>query len=77
MTHPTVIDVPQTDSRYRNVPSVTCGFARAGDVLKHHFPDLAVSKQKLRRADAIACIRMKRQEATQTATLFGLDARHE
>ena len=65
MTRPTINDVSQDDSRYRNVSTVTCGFARGGDVLKRHFPDLAVSKQKLRRADAIACVRMKRQEASQ------------
>ncbi len=65
MTRPTINDVSLGDSRYRNVPSVACGFARGGDILKQHFPDLAVSKQKLRRADAIACVRMKRQEATQ------------
>ena len=65
MTRPTINDASQDDSRYRNVPSVTCGFARGGDVLKQYFPDVAVSKQKLRRADAIACVRMKRQEANQ------------
>jgi hypothetical protein len=43
----------------------TCGFTRGGDVLKRHIPGLVVSKQKLRRADAIACVRMKRQEASQ------------
>ena len=65
MTRPTISDVSQGDSRYRNVPSMSGGFARGGDVLKQHFPDFAVSKQKLRRADAIACVRLKRQEASQ------------
>jgi hypothetical protein len=32
---------------------------------EQHFPNLLVSKQKLRRADAIACVRMKRHEACQ------------
>ena len=63
MTLPTKIDVAQSESRYRNVPSVTCGFVRGSDVLGHHFPGLVVSKQRLRRADAIACVRLKRQEA--------------
>ena len=65
MTLPTKIDAAQSVSRYRNVPSVSCGFARVGDILEHNFPDLVVSKQKLRRADAIASVRMKRQEANQ------------
>ena len=65
MNLPTRIDVARFDSRHKNMPSVSCGFARSGDILKHRFPDLAVSKQKLRRADAIACVRMKRQEANQ------------
>jgi hypothetical protein len=65
MTLPTSTDVAQSDSRYRNVPSVSCGFTRGGDILKRYFPDPVVSKQKLRRADAIACVRMKRQEASQ------------
>ena len=57
------IDTAQSDSSYRDVPNVSCGFARSGDALERHFPDLVVSKQKLRRADAIACVRLKRQEA--------------
>jgi hypothetical protein len=65
MTLPICIDVAQPDPRYRSVPSVSRGFARGGDVLKEHFPNLAVSKQKLRRADAIACVRLKRQEASR------------
>ena len=59
------IDAGRAESRYSNVPSVSCGFARSSDLLKRHFPDLVVSKQKLRRADAIACVRLKRQEANQ------------
>jgi hypothetical protein len=59
------IDAAQSHDRYRNVPNVPCGFVRSGDVLKHHFPDLVVSKQKLRRTDAIACVRLRRQEANQ------------
>lgn len=59
------IDAPQSDDRSRNVPNVPCGFVRSGDVLTHHFPDLVVSKQKLRRTDAIACVRLRRQEANQ------------
>ena len=65
MTLSTKTDVQQPDARYRNVPSVSCGFVRGGDVLKQKFPDLVVSKQKLRRVEAIACARMKRQEANQ------------
>jgi hypothetical protein len=59
------IAVGQSESRYTNVPDVSYGFARSRDLLKRHFPDLVVSKQKLRRADAIACVRLKRQEANQ------------
>jgi hypothetical protein len=70
MTLPTKIDVAQLDSRYRNVPSVSCGFGRSSDVLKRHFPNLVVSKQKLRRADAIACVRLKREEAKQNLGFF-------
>ena len=40
-------------------------FNRSRDLLKLHFPDLVASKRKLRLADAIACVRMKRQEANQ------------
>ena len=64
MTLPNV-DTAQSDSSYRDVPNVSCGFARSGDALKRHFPDLVVSKQKRRRVDAIACVRLKRQEANQ------------
>jgi hypothetical protein len=49
------IDAAQSGSSYRDVPNVSCGFARSGDALKRHFSDLVVSKQKLRRVDAIAC----------------------
>jgi hypothetical protein len=64
MTLPNV-DTAQSDSSYRDVPNVSCGFARSGDALKRHFPNLAVSKQKLRCADAIACVRLKRQQANR------------
>jgi hypothetical protein len=50
------IDAAQSDSSYHDVPKVSCGFARSSDALKRHFPDLVVSKQKLRRADAIAWV---------------------
>src|ERR1041384_2633093 len=59
------IDAERAESRYSSVTNVSCGFARSGDVLKRYLPDLVVSKQKLRRADAIACVRLKRQEANQ------------
>jgi hypothetical protein len=39
------IHTAQSDSSYRDVPNVSCGFARSGDALKRHFPDLVVSKQ--------------------------------
>lgn len=41
------------------------GFHSAGLILRSLPGDLVVSKQKLRRADAIACVRLKRQEANQ------------
>jgi hypothetical protein len=41
------------------------GFQSAGDILRNFRSDLVVSKQRLRRADAIACVRLKRQEANQ------------
>lgn len=53
------------EPRYASVPNVSGGFARSSDLLKRHFPDLVVSKQKLRRADAIAYVRLKGQEANQ------------
>ena len=39
------------------------GFQSAGSILRGLLGDLVVSKQKLRRAEAIACVRLKRQEA--------------
>ena len=62
------IDAAQSGSSYRDVPNVSCGFARSGDALKRHFSDLVVSKQKLRRVDAIACVRLKRQADSCKAT---------
>lgn len=59
------MSLPNIDAGYPNVPNVSSGFARSSDLLKRHFSDLVVSKQKLRRADAIACVRLKRQEAAQ------------
>jgi hypothetical protein len=59
------VDPGRAESRYPNVPSESCGFARSADVLKRHLRDLVVSKQKIRRADAIACVRLKRQAANQ------------
>ena len=41
------------------------GFQSAGSILRSLPGDLVVSKQKLRRAEAIACVRLKRQEANQ------------
>ncbi|MCU1301914.1 MAG: plasmid encoded RepA protein [Candidatus Sulfotelmatobacter sp.] len=41
------------------------GFQSAGSILRGLPGDLVVSKQKLRRAEAIACVRLKRQEANQ------------
>ena len=41
------------------------GFQSAGSILRSLPGDLIVSKQKLRRAEAIACVRLKRQEANQ------------
>jgi hypothetical protein len=62
---PPNIDARQSGSRYPNVSILSCGFAQSGEILKRHFPNLLVSKQKLRRADAIAYVRLKRQEANQ------------
>jgi Plasmid encoded RepA protein len=43
-----------------------CDFQSAASIL-HEMPgQLLVSKQKLRRAEAIACVRLKRQEAVQS-----------
>src|ERR1700683_5384115 len=41
------------------------GFQSAGSILRSLPGDLIVSKQKLRREEAIACVRLKRQEANQ------------
>ena len=41
------------------------GFQSAGSVLRNLPGDLLVSKQQIRRAEAIACVRLKRQEANQ------------
>lgn len=59
------IDAGRPESRSTNVPNVSFSFSRSGDILKRYFPDLVVSKQRLRLADAIACVRLKRQEANQ------------
>ena len=40
-------------------------FQSAGAILRNLPGDLIVSKQQLRRAEAIACVRLKRQEANQ------------
>jgi len=37
----------------------------AGSVLREFSPDLVVSKQQIRRAETIACVRLRRQEANQ------------
>ena len=55
----------QDDFRGGNLADVCSGFNRSRDILKLHFPDLVVSKRKLGLADAIACVRMKRQDAYQ------------
>ncbi|HZS53707.1 MAG TPA: hypothetical protein VFA65_04845, partial [Bryobacteraceae bacterium] len=41
------------------------GLKSAGTILREIRPDLVVSKQRLRRSEAIACVRLKRQEANQ------------
>ena len=56
----------QDDFRGGNLADVCSVFHRSRDILKLPFPDLVVSKRKLRLADAIACVRMKRQEANQS-----------
>jgi hypothetical protein len=56
----------QDDFRGGNLTDLCSGFNRSRDILKLPFPDLVVSKRKLRLADAIACVRMKRQEANQS-----------
>jgi hypothetical protein len=56
----------QDDFRGGNLTEVGSGFYRSRDILKLSFSDLVVSKRKLRLADAIACVRMKRQQANQS-----------
>lgn len=41
------------------------GFRSAGAILREIRGDLVVSKQSLRRSEAVACVRLKRQEANQ------------
>lgn len=41
------------------------GLTAAASILGDICPDLILSKQRLRRSDAIACVRLKRQEAKQ------------
>jgi hypothetical protein len=41
------------------------GFEKAGDLLRRSCPELLVSKQKLRRAEAIQLVRLKRESCTQ------------
>jgi hypothetical protein len=41
------------------------GFRSAGAILRETQAEFVVSKQRLRRAEAIACVRLKRQEASQ------------
>ena len=43
----------------------TSGFERAGDLLKRGHPELLVSKQKLRQAEAIQLVRLKRDNVNQ------------
>jgi hypothetical protein len=45
--------------------SRTGGLLPAGVVVRESHPELFVSKQRLRRAEAIACVRLQRQEASQ------------
>jgi hypothetical protein len=55
----------RSDSRCPDVPPSPDGLIRGGDILKGRFPELLASKRTIRRADAIACVRLKRQEANQ------------
>lgn len=41
------------------------GLRSAGSILRENHAGLIVSKQRLRRAEAIACVRLKRQDASQ------------
>ena len=45
------------------------GFRSAREILGNLPGDLVVSKQRVRRAEAIACVRLKRQEAHQKSRL--------
>ncbi|HWF08922.1 MAG TPA: replication protein RepA [Bryobacteraceae bacterium] len=45
--------------------SCASGLKSAGAILREFHGELLVSKQRLRRAEAIACVRLKRQEASQ------------
>jgi hypothetical protein len=47
-------------------PRSATGFEAASAILGRAHPDLIVSKRKLRRVDAMACVRLKRQEAVQS-----------
>jgi hypothetical protein len=46
-------------------PAKITGFEKAGDFLKRSHPELVVSKQKLRQADAIQLVRLKRENVNQ------------
>ena len=46
-------------------PGSLAGLKPASSILREYHGDLFVSKQSLRRAEAIACARLKRQEANQ------------
>ena len=41
------------------------GFEKAGEFLKRNHPEFVVSKQKLRQAEAIQLVRLKRDNVTQ------------
>ena len=41
------------------------GLRPAGSIIRETHAELVISKQRLRRAEAIACVRLKRQEASQ------------
>ena len=42
------------------------GFEKAGDFLKRSHPELLISKQKLRQAEAIQLVRLKRDNVNQS-----------
>lgn len=46
-------------------PAKVTGFEKAGDFLKRSHPELVVSKQKLRQAEAIQLVRLKRDNVGQ------------